>query len=189
MKEFVTYRLTGTGVWGYEFFDMERNQIGFVRNALSRAEPVRIEGLGCSWYSRFGLDATIVPGTGRRVKDNRTGQEVYRIIYWQPRLYQVRPEIGNSAQVEIRDGSYGTMGTVLFVPHCKMRNRGAEQRCEQGNRGTVFFVPHSSVAELLNQVLTFLGLIGVLVDPTTAGLGDSERAMSYEEPWNDNLNH
>ena len=106
MIEFVTYRLTGTGVWGYEFFDTERNQIGFVRNALSRAEPVRIEGLGCSWYSRFGLDATIVPGTGRRVKDNRTGQEVYRIIYWRPGLYQVRPEVGNSAQVEIRDGSY-----------------------------------------------------------------------------------
>ena len=105
MIEFITYRLSGTGVWGYEFFDTERNQIGFVRNALSRAEPVRIEGLGCSWYSRFGLDNTIVPGTGRRVKDNRTGQEVYRIIYWQPGLYQVRLEVRNSAQVAIRDGS------------------------------------------------------------------------------------
>ena len=106
MIEVITYRLTGTGVWGYEFFDMDRNQIGFVRNALSRAEPVRIEGLGCSWYSRFGLDNTVVPGTGRRVKDNRTGEEVYRIVYWQPGLYQVRPVIGNSAQVEIREGDY-----------------------------------------------------------------------------------
>ena len=106
MNEFITYRLTGTGVWGYEFFDMEHNQIGFVRNALSRAEPVRIEGPGCSWYSRFGLDATIVPGTSRRVKENGTGQEVYRIVYWQPGLYQVRPAVGNSAQVEIRDGAY-----------------------------------------------------------------------------------
>lgn len=43
----------------------------------------------------------------------------------------------------------------------------------------------NSVIELLNQVLTFLGLIGVLVDPTTAGIGDSERAMGYEEPWDD----
>ena len=76
MTEFITYRLTGTGVWGYEFFDVERNQIGFVRNALSRAEPVRIEGLGCSWYSRFRLDATIFPGTGRRVKDSRTVQDL-----------------------------------------------------------------------------------------------------------------
>ena len=47
----------------------------------------------------------------------------------------------------------------------------------------------NSVLELLNQVLTFLGLIGVLVDPTTAGLGDSDRAMSYSEPWDDNVNN
>ena len=30
---------------------------------------------------------------------------------------------------------------------------------------------------MMNQVLTFLGLIGVIVDPTTAGIADSERAM------------
>ena len=46
-------------------------------------------------------------------------------------------------------------------------------------------VTQSLVLQLLNQVLTFLGLIGVIVDPTTAGLGDSERAMGYEEPWDD----
>ena len=46
-------------------------------------------------------------------------------------------------------------------------------------------VTESIVLQLLNQVLTFLGLIGVIVDPTTAGLGDSERAMGYEEPWED----
>ena len=38
----------------------------------------------------------------------------------------------------------------------------------------------------LNQVLTFLGLIGVILDPTTAGIGDSDRAMGYIEPWDDN---
>ena len=106
MTEILTYRLTGTGVWGYEFFDAARNQVGFVRNALSRSEPVRIEGYGFSWYSRFGLDNTIVPGTGRRVKESRTGQEVYRIIYWRPGLYQVRAPEGPSVQVEIRDGAY-----------------------------------------------------------------------------------
>ena len=47
-------------------------------------------------------------------------------------------------------------------------------------------VTRNSVLEILNQILTFLGLIGVLVDPTTAGLGDSERAMGYDEPWDDN---
>lgn len=47
-------------------------------------------------------------------------------------------------------------------------------------------VTENLVLQLLNQLLTFLGLIGVIVDPTTAGLGDSERAMGYEEPWDDN---
>ena len=47
-------------------------------------------------------------------------------------------------------------------------------------------VTRNNVIEILNQILTFLGLIGVLVDPTTAGLGDSERALGYEEPWEDN---
>ena len=46
-------------------------------------------------------------------------------------------------------------------------------------------VTESLVMQILNQLLTFLGLIGVLVDPTTAGLGDSERALGYEEPWTD----
>ena len=48
-------------------------------------------------------------------------------------------------------------------------------------------VTQNLVGQLLNQVLTFLGLIGVIVDPTTAGLGDSDRAMSYVEPWDDNV--
>ncbi len=50
-------------------------------------------------------------------------------------------------------------------------------------------VTQSLVLQLLNQVLTFLGLIGVIVDPTTAGLGYSERAMGYEEPWDDSVNN
>ena len=46
-------------------------------------------------------------------------------------------------------------------------------------------ITENQIVNILNQILTFLGLIGVLVDPTTAGLGDSDRAMSYEEPWED----
>ena len=46
-------------------------------------------------------------------------------------------------------------------------------------------ITENQVLNIVNQFLTFLGLIGVLVDPTTAGIGDSERAMSYEEPWSD----
>ena len=46
-------------------------------------------------------------------------------------------------------------------------------------------VTESAVMQIIGNVLTFLGLIGVLVDPTTAGLNDSVRAMGYEEPWQD----
>lgn len=106
MTDIITYRLTGRGVWGYEFFDTEQSQIGFVRNGLSSSEPVLIEGEGINWYSIFGLDNTIVPGTGRRVKDNRNGAEIYRIIFWRPGLYEVRSVAGESVQVEVRDGAY-----------------------------------------------------------------------------------
>lgn len=46
-------------------------------------------------------------------------------------------------------------------------------------------ITENQVLNIVNQVLTFLGLIGVLVDPTTAGISDSDRAMTYEEPWTD----
>lgn len=46
-------------------------------------------------------------------------------------------------------------------------------------------ITENQVLNIVNQVLTFLGLIGVLVDPTTAGIGDSDRAMTYDEPWTD----
>lgn len=43
----------------------------------------------------------------------------------------------------------------------------------------------NQVTEIVNQVLMLLGLMGVVVDPTTAGVGDSLRALSYDEPWVD----
>lgn len=46
-------------------------------------------------------------------------------------------------------------------------------------------ITKNNVLEIVNQALTFLGLIGVIVDPTTAGIGDSERALTYVEPWKD----
>ena len=46
-------------------------------------------------------------------------------------------------------------------------------------------ITENNVMNIVSEVLTFLGLIGVLVDPTTAGIGDSNRAMNYIEPWND----
>lgn len=46
-------------------------------------------------------------------------------------------------------------------------------------------ITENIITNILNQILTFLGLIGVIVDPTTAGLEDSNRAMNYDEPWQD----
>lgn len=44
------------------------------------------------------------------------------------------------------------------------------------------------VMDIISQVLTVLGMFGIVVDPTTEGLGDSKRALSYEKPWVDEDN-
>lgn len=46
-------------------------------------------------------------------------------------------------------------------------------------------VAQNLVIDIIGQFLTFLGLMGVIVDPTTAGLSDSDRAMGYDVPWDD----
>ena len=46
-------------------------------------------------------------------------------------------------------------------------------------------ITENMVMNIVSQVLTVLGLLGVLIDPTTAGISDSNRAMAYDEPWND----
>ena len=46
-------------------------------------------------------------------------------------------------------------------------------------------ISQQMVMDIVGQVLTFLGMLGVIVDPTTEGLNDSKRAMSYEKPWVD----
>lgn len=41
------------------------------------------------------------------------------------------------------------------------------------------------ILEIAADILTLLGLLGVIVDPTTDGVADSTRAMGYEQPWRD----
>lgn len=36
------------------------------------------------------------------------------------------------------------------------------------------------VMELVSMALTMLGMLGVVIDPTTPGAADSDRAMTYE---------
>ena len=38
---------------------------------------------------------------------------------------------------------------------------------------------------VVNAVFALLVILGIVVDPTTNGIGDSERAMGYEIPWVD----
>lgn len=46
-------------------------------------------------------------------------------------------------------------------------------------------VSQQLVMDIVGQFLTFLGMFGVVVDPTTDGMSDSKRALSYEKPWKD----
>lgn len=45
------------------------------------------------------------------------------------------------------------------------------------------------ILEIAADILTLLGLLGVIVDPTTDGVADSKRAMTYEQPWRDGENY
>ena len=46
-------------------------------------------------------------------------------------------------------------------------------------------VTENTIMEIVTQVLTFLGMFGIIADPTTEGLYDSQRALQYAEPWHD----
>ena len=43
----------------------------------------------------------------------------------------------------------------------------------------------AEVTAIVETVLTVLGLLGVVHDPTTQGISDSERAMKYDKPGGD----
>lgn len=43
-------------------------------------------------------------------------------------------------------------------------------------------VTESMVSDIIIAVLNVLAAIGVIIDPTTAGMSDSSQAMNYEKP-------
>lgn len=49
--------------------------------------------------------------------------------------------------------------------------------------GIVPAVAQDTIVQLAGAVINLLVLLGIVVDPTTEGLGDSDRAMTYEEPY------
>ena len=46
-------------------------------------------------------------------------------------------------------------------------------------------VTQSAVMQVAEGILTILGMLGVIADPTTAGLSDSKQAMTYDAPKQD----
>ena len=44
------------------------------------------------------------------------------------------------------------------------------------------------ILAVVDAVFAVLAILGVVVDPTTAGVSDSVRAMGYDEPWEDEKN-
>ena len=48
-------------------------------------------------------------------------------------------------------------------------------------------ITESQISTIINQFLNVLALIGIIADPTTAGIGDSNRALNYTEPWDDEV--
>ena len=43
-------------------------------------------------------------------------------------------------------------------------------------------VSEDSVVQVVGIVINILTAMGILVDPTTKGIGDSQRALNYDEP-------
>lgn len=54
--------------------------------------------------------------------------------------------------------------------------------CVMGAFGIVPALTENMVLNLASAVITALTVVGVLVDPTTAGLSDSHMAMTYKAP-------
>lgn len=48
--------------------------------------------------------------------------------------------------------------------------------------GVVPAVSQETIVQLAGAVINLLVLLGIVVDPTTEGVNDSERAMTYDEP-------
>ncbi len=57
-----------------------------------------------------------------------------------------------------------------------------------GAFGIVPALAEDTVLNMVFMLITMLTTLGVLVDPTTAGIGDSKMAMTYKAPRKDDFN-
>lgn len=54
-----------------------------------------------------------------------------------------------------------------------------------GTFGVVPAIGENVVLGIIGAVIELLVMLGVVIDPTTDSIGDSNRALMYEEPWKD----
>lgn len=52
--------------------------------------------------------------------------------------------------------------------------------------GIIPTVSQDTLLSIAGMMINLLVMLGVVVDPTTAGASDSERALSYDKPAEDN---
>lgn len=48
--------------------------------------------------------------------------------------------------------------------------------------GVVPGISQETVTEIIGMVVNILVMLGIVIDPTTSGVTDSSRALTYEEP-------
>ena len=64
-----------------------------------------------------------------------------------------------------------------------------EQSSLHGGSRCLLHYEHSAlvgkILAVVDAVFALLVILGIVVDPTTAGVADSARAMTYVEPWED----
>ena len=51
-----------------------------------------------------------------------------------------------------------------------------------GSFGIVPSISEDNMMNIITAIVTALGTFGILVDPTTTGVSDSDKALTYEEP-------
>lgn len=51
-----------------------------------------------------------------------------------------------------------------------------------GVAGVVPAVAENTIVEIAGMIINLLVLLGIVVDPTTQGAGDSQQALTYTEP-------
>ena len=45
------------------------------------------------------------------------------------------------------------------------------------------YVSEDTITQLVTMLINILATLGIIVDPTTAGISDSNRALEYENPY------